>query len=271
MRMRSFQYLLLGCCLAGLLSCSSSKIRYMQTNSNRSVVDLQTTNKSNVVRFKPDDVLSIAIHATGKNAAALVADFNLSSQALSITESGATAQSVNSQTYWVSKDGTIDFPVLGQVRVAGFTQKELEMHFKDLLKPYLKQDPIVTVRLDNFRITVLGEVNRPGEILIDRDHINIMEALALAGDMTVYGKRDEVKIIRVQPDGKTQIATIDVSSADIFSSPFFYLQQNDQIYVTPTGVKAWTTASATTGIIFSSISMLFTILNTIVLYSRTNK
>lgn len=268
MAIRSFRYLLLSFCLAGLLSCSSSKMRYMQTQNNRSVVDLQTTNKSNPVRFKPDDVLSIAIYAKGK-AAALVADFNLSSQPVSITETGATAQSVNNQAYWVSKDGTIDFPVLGQIKVTGYTQKELEMQFKDLLKPYLKDDPIVTVRLMNFRISVLGEVNRPGEIPIDRDHINIMEALALAGDMTVYGKRDEVKIIRIQPDGKTQIATIDVSSTDIFSSPFFYLQQNDQIYVVPNGVKTWTTgAGATTGIIFSSFSMLFSIISTIMLYSR---
>ena len=268
MRIRNFQYLLLGFSLAGLLSCSSGKIQYLQTQSNRKVVDLQTSTKSSVVRFKPDDVLSIAVYAKGK-AAALVADFNLSSQPVSINETGATVQSVNNQTYWVAKDGTIDFPVLGQVRVADYTQKELEMQFKDLLRSYLKEDPIVTVRLTNFRITVLGEVNRPGEIVIDRDHINILEALALAGDITAYGKRDEVKIIRIQPDGKTQIATIDVSRADVFSSPFFYLQQNDQIYVVPNNIKAWTTgAGATTGIIFSSVSMLFSIISTIILYSR---
>jgi polysaccharide export outer membrane protein len=272
MGVRSLRYLLLGLLVTGFIACSSSRqVRYLQTEGkNKRVIDLQSSAKTNTVRFQADDVLAISINAKGK-AAALIADFNLPLQPSATTyEAGDVSidQGVGRQTYWVSKEGYIDFPVLGQVKVVGYTQKELEIYIKELLQTYLKEDPIVTVRLMNFRITVLGEVNRPGEYTVNRDHINVMEALALAGDMTIYGKRNDVKIIRIASDGKTQIASIDISKADVVSSPYFYLHQNDQIYVMPNSAKTRSAdIGAMSGIIFSSISILLSVVNTVLLIS----
>jgi polysaccharide export outer membrane protein len=273
---RSLRYLLFGFIVAGFFACSSSRhVRYLQTTENKKVIDLQSTAAKNTARFQADDVLAISINAKGK-AAALIADFNLPLQPSATTyEAGdAIDQGVGRQTYLISKEGYIDFPVLGQVKVAGYTQKELEMYFKDLLKSYLKEDPIVTVRLMNFKISVIGEVNRPGEYTINRDRINVMEALALAGDMTIYGKRTNVKIIRIAADGKTQIATIDVSKADVIASPFFYLHQNDQVYVVPNNAKALSAdVGAVSGLIFSSVSILLSVINTVLLvtsYAKNN-
>ncbi|MDR0547085.1 MAG: polysaccharide biosynthesis/export family protein [Dysgonamonadaceae bacterium] len=270
-----FRYLLFGIVVVAFFSCSASRqVRYLQTTETKKVIDLQSSAAKNTVRFQPDDVLAISINAKGK-AAALIADFNLPLQPSATTyEAGSESidHGVGRQTYWVSKDGYIDFPVLGHVKVTGYTQKELEGYFKELLRNYLKEDPIVTVRLMNFRITVIGEVNRPGEYTINRDHINIMEALALAGDMTIYGKRTDVKIIRIQPDGKTQIATIDVSKAEVVASPYFYLHQNDQIYVVPNNAKTISAdIGSVSGLIFSSVSILLSVINTVLVIRSYNR
>jgi polysaccharide export outer membrane protein len=124
--------------------------------------------------------------------------------------------------------------------VSGYTPTELENHLKKLmLSKHLKVDPVVTVRLMNFRLTVTGEVNRPGEISVTRDHISILEALAYAGDMTINGKRDGILLLREMPDGSVKMVPLDISKASIISSPYYYLHQNDVVYVTPNKSKAY--------------------------------
>ncbi|MDR0681235.1 MAG: polysaccharide biosynthesis/export family protein [Dysgonamonadaceae bacterium] len=226
--------------LIGISSCTSyKKVPYLQTKEKSKEIELSSFYRENTVRFQPDDVLSITINVVGEQSVAY--DFNLPLQPSGTTDNSSESfvdQGVGRQTYMVNKDGKIDFPVLGMVRVSGYTQAELEQFIKDSLRKYLKVDPVVTVRLMNFRISVLGEVNRPGQYSINKDHINILEVLSLAGDMTIYGKRDDVWLIREMPDGEVKMLSVDVSNMQVVSSPHFYLQQNDMLYVVPNRMRA---------------------------------
>jgi len=184
------------------------------------------------------------------------------------------SQSVNSnrvlQTYLVSNDGTISFPVLGTLKVGGLSKAECEKLIHDRIIRYLndKEDPVVTVRMANYKISVLGEVARPGMFTVNNEKINIFEALAQAGDLTIYGVRDRVKLIRENADGKKRIYTMNLNDANIINSPCYYLQQDDIVYVEPNKVKArnssvgqttslWLTS---TSILVSVASLLFNIL-----------
>lgn len=174
------------------------------------------------------------------------------------------------QTYLVSNDGTISFPVLGTLKVGGLSKVECEKLIHDRIIRYLngKEDPVVSVRMANYKISVLGEVARPGMFTVNSEEINIFEALALAGDLTIYGVRDHVKIIRKDADGKRNVYILNLNDANIISSPCYYLQQNDIVYVEPNKVKArnssvgqttslWLTS---TSILVSVASLLFNIL-----------
>jgi polysaccharide export outer membrane protein len=141
------------------------------------------------------------------------------------------------QQYLVDNDGFIEFPVLGHLQVGGLTKGELEELISDKLKAYL-QNPIVTVRMSGYKISVLGEVARPGIFTVNYEKINIFEALALAGDLTIWGMRDNVKLIRENSNGQSEVININLNRSDIVSSPHYYLQQNDILYVTPNKSKA---------------------------------
>lgn len=174
------------------------------------------------------------------------------------------------QTYLVSNDGTIDFPVLGTLQVGGLTKLECEKRIHDKILPYLNanENPVVTVRMSNYKISVLGEVNRPGMFTVGNEKINIFEALAQAGDLTIYGVRNNVKLIREDANGRKEIYTLNLNDASIINSPYYYLQQNDIIYVEPNKVKAqnsgvgqttslWLTS---TSILISLASLMYSIL-----------
>jgi polysaccharide export outer membrane protein len=146
---------------------------------------------------------------------------------------------VGRQTYLVNKEGKIDFPVLGEIKVEGYTPDELEHYLRDIIsEKYLKGQVVVSVRLLNFRIVVEGEVGRPGTIGVPRDRINLLEAMALAGNMSIYGKRDDVKIYREMADGTLKVIKVDMTKESLLSSPDFYLQQNDVIIVAPNNARA---------------------------------
>jgi polysaccharide export outer membrane protein len=169
--------------------------------------------------------------------------FNMGSvNATSSTMGGSAVTSTSSgasQNYLVSNDGTINFPILGRIKVVGLTKDECEDMILEKIRPYMAESerPIVTVRQANYSITVLGEVGSPGTIQVSREKINIYEALAQAGDLTVYGIRDRVKLIRENADGEREIHMLDLSDANIMNSPYFYMQQNDILYVEPSIVK----------------------------------
>ncbi|MDR0866630.1 MAG: polysaccharide biosynthesis/export family protein [Candidatus Symbiothrix sp.] len=259
------------CLLLGITSCTSyKKVPYLQTEDKRDVINLRTLSKENTVRFQPDDALGIVVNVVGEQSVAY--DYNLPLQPTATTDNSEDIvnQGMGRQTYMIDKEGRIDFPVLGLVKVAGYTQEELEKYLKESLRDYLKVDPIVTVRLLNFKISVIGEVNRPGQYNINKDRINILEALALAGDMTIYGKRDEIEVIREMPNGELKIVTLDISKAQTASSPYFYLHQNDQIYVVPNSIKARSAfIGGETSLIVSVFGLLFTVTSVIISVAKS--
>lgn len=170
------------------------------------------------------------------------------------------------QQYLVDNQGNINFPVLGEIHVGGLTKLEIENLIIDKLKVYLKEAPLVTVRIVNYRISVLGEVAKPGSFVISNEKINLLEALAMAGDLTIYGMRDNVKLIRTGQDNKQEIITMDLNKAEMVLSPYYQLQQNDIIYVTPNKTKAKNSDIGTnTGLWFSATSILVSLANILVI------
>ncbi len=249
-----------------LASCQSyKKVPYMQ---DVNVVN-EAIQQENLydAKIMPKDLLTIVVSCTSPE---LAAPFNLiaaSPSNLSVSNTVTTTQPVL-QPYLVDNEGKISFPVLGELKLGGLTKKEAEQMIVDKLKPYIKENPIVTVRMVNYKISVIGEVTRPGTFTISNEKVNLLEALAMAGDMTVYGLRDNVKLIREDATGKQQIITLDLNKAETILSPYYWLQQNDVVYVTPNKAKArnsdvgnstslWFSA---TSILVSIASLLFNIL-----------
>ena len=221
--------------MALLAGCTSYKsVPYLQ---NPEIVnELGTEIPLYDAKIMPKDLLSITVNTTDPQAAA---PFNLTVQTplnAALTNINTTTQPTLQQ-YLVSNQGEIDFPVLGRLKVGGLTKNEAENMIRERLKPYLKEAPIVTVRMANYKISVLGEVARPGSFTVSNEKVNVLEALAMAGDMTVYGVRTNVKLIREEPNGKREIVELDLTKSDIVLSPYFYLRQNDVVYVEPNAVR----------------------------------
>ena len=140
--------------------------------------------------------------------------------------------------YLVDKEGNIDFPQLGVIKVQGMTRAELTKYIKSqLIEKGLVKDPIVTIQFLNFKVSVLGEVNRPGTFEITSDRITLLDALSLAGDLTIYGQRENIKVVR-EENGERVVVSLDLRNKDLLSSPYYYLQQNDVVYVEPNATKA---------------------------------
>lgn len=140
--------------------------------------------------------------------------------------------------YLVDVEGNIDFPILGQMRVQGLTRLQLTQKIKQqLIDDDLIKDPVVTVQFLNYKVSVMGEVVRPGAFPVTGDRITLLEALSLAGDLTIYGRRDRVAVIR-ETNGERTILYHDLRSSNLFHSPCYYLQQNDVVYVEPNKIRA---------------------------------
>ncbi|HCE56104.1 MAG TPA: sugar transporter [Lutibacter sp.] len=199
-------------------------------------------------KIQQNDILSINVSAMDAEAAL---PFNL-------FEAGNATSVPKPITYLVNSDGEINFPVLGKIKVEGFTTKEITSHLAETLAVYIK-NPIVNIRLTNFKVTVLGEVKSPGTYPVPNERISILEAIGLAGDLTIQGKRKTVVLIREQ-NGKRTFIDIDLTSREILNSPYFYLAQNDVLIVEPNKSKVNSSAvGANTGIILTSISFLISI------------
>lgn len=250
-----------------MTSCGSPQnVAYIQNSdyfdSNRSAYLYDA-------HIMPKDILTITVNTVNPDASA---PFNLVvSTMLNTSDVGQRTGSGRAlQSYLVSNDGTIEFPVLGTLQVGGLTKIECEKMIHDKIMPYLnaKENPVVTVRMANYKISVIGEVNRPGMFTVDNEKVNIFEALAKAGDLTIYGVRDNVKLIRENANGKKEIYTLNLNDASIISSPYYYLQQNDVVYVEPNKVKSQnarvgqitTLTFSATSILISLTSLLYNIL-----------
>lgn len=234
--MKKFYYLALMTLL--LASCSGPKnIAYIQNSDDADFSPSETLYDAKIM---PKDILTITVNTVNPEASAY---FNLTVASEMASSNGRTRLSTGGQTlqtYLVDNNGCIDFPVIGTLTVGGMTKRECEKLIHDKILRYMSadEDPIVTVRMSNYKISVLGEVNKPGMFTVGNEKINIFEALAQAGDLTIYGVRDRVKLIRENAKGKKAVHKLNLNDADIINSPYYYLQQNDIIYVEPNSVKA---------------------------------
>jgi polysaccharide export outer membrane protein len=213
-------------------------------------------------KIMPKDLLTIVVSCTSPE---LAAPFNLTIASPSNLSIQYTTTQPVLQQYLVDNEGKISFPVLGALTVGGLTKKQAEQLIVDKLKPYMKENPIVTVRMVNYKISVIGEVGRPGTFTISNEKVNLLEALAMAGDMTVYGLRDNVKLIREDANGKQQIVTLDLNNAETILSPYYWLQQNDIVYITPNKAKARNSdVGNSTSLWFSATSILVSVVSLLV-------
>ncbi|WP_280745001.1 MULTISPECIES: polysaccharide biosynthesis/export family protein [unclassified Parabacteroides] len=218
-------------CILLCTGCASEKeVVYLQD-----VIPLkqQVIEQNYDVIIHEDDLLAIMVNSKDPE---LALPFNMPVVTYQLGYQTSAQQRILG--YLVDKEGYIDFPILGKLKVSGMSRLAATNMIKDrLMKDDLIKDPIVTIQFLNFKISVMGEVNRPGTFTISGDRVTLLEALSMAGDLTIYGKRNRVAVIR-EFDGKRTILFHDLRSADIFLSPCYYLQQNDIVYVEPNKARA---------------------------------
>lgn len=219
--------------LVVLTSCGSTeKVVYLQ---DVDPLRQQTIDKAYEMTIHNDDLLAIMVNSKDPE---LALPFNMPMVTYQLGTAGQYYGQQRVLGYLVDANGEVDFPILGKLKVTGLTRMQLTSLIKDkLIAEDLIKDPIVTVQFLNFKISVMGEVTRPGSFTINSDRITLLEALSMAGDLTIYGKRDRVAVIR-EANGKRTILFHDLRSSDIFESPCYYLQQNDIVYVEPNKAKA---------------------------------
>ncbi|MEQ8704226.1 MAG: polysaccharide biosynthesis/export family protein [Phaeodactylibacter sp.] len=206
--------------------------------------------------IQPDDLLSIRIKALDPIAAM---PFNIDPENMNMQMMNASGGMRPLIGYLVDREGTIDMPMLGKIKVLGKTTDEIRQIVLEKLKPFLN-NPVVSVRFLNFRITVLGEVSRPGTFFVANERVTVLDMLGLAGDVTSYGNRTNILVIR-EEDGRREYARLNIQDRDIFQSPYFYLQQNDVLYVEPLPVRTASIRDQSTRILpwLSAITALTTL------------
>lgn len=215
-----------------MASCSSSRhVPYFQ---NIDEVDLTQSRGLYDARIMPKDQLTISVVTTDPDAAR---PFNLGA---GTTSGSQTATTGATSGYLVDNDGNIQFPIIGTMHVAGCTKTECENKIREAIKPYMAatENPIVTVRMSSYHVTVFGEVNGPKVIPVTTEKMSIIEAITEAGDLTIYGKRDNILLIREDASGEKHQYRLNLNDANIINSPYYYLQQNDIVYVQPNKTRS---------------------------------
>ncbi len=241
-----------------VVSCASKKdVLLLQDIENYKVEQDSTVNH---LTIKKNDLISIIVTSIDQKSSI---PFNLPvvSSSFDTSMSSNLSSSQQVQSYLVDEYGFIDFPVLGRLKALGKTTQELKEELKrDLLK-YMK-DPIINVRIQNFSISILGEVRSPGTYTVSNERINILQAISLAGDFTEYAVRDNVLIVREMDSGKKEYLKVDFTNKNILTSPYYYLKQNDVIIVSPNGAQVQASAfNRNTGIYFSIVGLIITVAN----------
>lgn len=247
-----------------LSSCGSTKnVAYFKNSDS---INFENSRFLYDARIMPKDQITVSVNTTTPEASQ---PFNLLLQ--NAYQQGRSLGSYGTlMPYLVDNEGYINMPIIGKLKVGGLTKSEAENLVTEKIRPYLaeSENPVVTVTMASYSVSVLGEVNRPGTFQVSREKITILEALAQAGDLTIYGVRDRVKLIREDATGQKSMITLNLNDANIVTSPYYYLQQNDVVYVEPNKVKAqnsmvgqttslWISA---TGILISLASLLTNIL-----------
>ncbi|MFA7688415.1 MAG: polysaccharide biosynthesis/export family protein [Moheibacter sp.] len=225
-----------------LSSCATrEKLVYFQNLPES--LEKQLENYSPVIQ--PDDLLVITISAR---------DFDATKPFNQVNFYYQNQNEVRLQTYLVDAEGYIEYPVLGKIKLGGLTRPEAMSHMKTLLAEYII-DPGVTLQITNFKVTVLGEVSNPGTYTLPNERITILEALGLAGDLTLYGVRNNVLVIRETGEEKT-FHRVDLTSDAVFSSPVYFLKQNDVVYVEPNQARTTTSTYSSNYALFISVAGL---------------
>ena len=221
--------------VALLNGCSSAKqVAYFQ---NIDSISLAASKGLYDARIMPKDQLTITVVTSDPVTSR---PFNLAVQS-TLGNSGTLSNGSGSLlAYLVDNDGNIDFPVVGTLHVAGLTKDECESLIVEKVKPYLaaEEHPVVTVTMSSYRVTVAGEVNSPKVVPVTTEKMSVLEALAQAGDLSIYGRRDNVLLIREDATGQKSAHRLNLNDANIINSPYYYVQQNDYIYVEPNKTKA---------------------------------
>ena len=244
-----------------MASCVSKKdIVYFQYDE----IDQANVSNSYKTIIKPDDLLQITITALDIEA---VRPFNLAAVTYS-TSSNSAIGVAQQQTYLVDTKGEIEFPVLGKIKIGGLTRDETIDLLKGKLSPDYIKDPNVNIRISNYKISVMGDVQRPGSYNIPNERITILDALALAGDVNISGQRNNILIIREEANKKVQYR-VDLRSNNLLTSPVYYLQQNDVVYVEPNYARIQSASSnSNTSLVISISSVIIALLTSISLLTR---
>jgi len=210
------------------------------------------------LRIVPNDNLLITVSALNPVAAQ---PFN------SVDLTGSYATGLEWKGYLVDERGEINFPVIGKVTIGGLTKAEAEKLLENKILQYIA-NPVVNIRFMNYKVSVLGEVNKPGTYTINDEKLTLPEAISLAGDLTIYGQRKDVQIFRME-NGEKKYYTVDLTNPAVFYSPYYYLQQNDVIYVKPNKAKTGAaTINPSLPVIFSAISILVTVTTLIITLTK---
>ncbi|WP_295768786.1 polysaccharide biosynthesis/export family protein [uncultured Mucilaginibacter sp.] len=222
-----------------LIMSSCSSIKNVKYFSN--IPDTQTISGLANVEFVnpkilPDDILFINIQTVDPNATQVLSMGNVQNAAIGATSTGSTGgQTVAG--YHVDHSGYVELPVLGKLKVSGLTTEQAREIIR-VKAAKLYKDPTVNLKYANFKITVLGEVAKPGTYVVSNEKVNILDALGLAGDLTIYGKRENIVLIRQEEDGSRKLIKLDITNSEILNSPYYYLRQNDYLYIEPSKSKA---------------------------------
>ncbi|MFI3281955.1 MAG: polysaccharide biosynthesis/export family protein [Rikenellaceae bacterium] len=252
MRVSKLLTLLIVVVIAGVGCGVHKQVPYLQNSGSLTISPHDSTSRLYNALIMPNDLITITVSTSDPTVAV---PFNLTIPTVASTSQNTLTSQPSLQRYLVDSEGRINFPIIGEIHIAGLTKTEAEELIIEKLKPYLKEKPIVNVRVTNYNISVLGEVTRPGIFTIESEKVTIFEALAMAGDMTIYGKRVDVKLIREHTNGDREIVELDITDPEILTSPYYYLQQNDVVYVTPNKSKSKTAGiSSSTTIWFSVVS-----------------
>lgn len=244
-------------CILTITSCVSRKnmIYFQESSKDRQKIDY---NEDYTLRIKPGDLLTIRVSAAEQEAAQ---PFNLTKSVLGTDRLAGTVQL---ETYMVSEKGTIEFPVIGTVEVANLSTFELAEKIKKEISEYVK-DAIVNVRILNFKVSVLGEVKSPGTFTIEDDHLTLPQALGKAGDLTIFGRRDNILVMR-EIDGEKVNAYLDLTDSKVVTSPFYNLRQNDVVYVEPKVAKVQSSSSL--GVASRYLSIASVIISLVILLTK---
>lgn len=252
-----------------LFSCSSTqKIKYFQDIPDSGALNKIANIEYQEPKIQIDDILTVLIETVDPSATMVINTGNVSTvnTGTMVGVPNPLSQQSSTSGYLVDKEGYIELPVLKRIKVAGLTTAQAKELIRAAAVKFYN-DPTVIVRYANFKISITGEVAKPGTYIIPNEKVSILDALALAGDLTIYGKRENVLLLRENPDGSKMPYRINLKKSDIMSQPSYYLRQNDLIYVQPSNSKAAATDAAQARN-YTLIGSVLTVL--IVLFSRIN-